>query len=60
MLILSRKEGQRIIIRDDIVITIVEIHRDRVRIGFEAPNDVTVHREEVYLAIKNEKARDSQ
>lgn len=52
MLVLSRKKNESIVIRDDIVITVVEIRRDKVRIGIEAPKEVTVHRREVYDAIK--------
>ncbi len=53
MLVLSRKKNEKIIIRDDITIVIVEIRGDKVRLGIEAPKDVTVHREEVFNAIKN-------
>ena len=54
MLVLSRKPNESIVIRDDIVITIVEIRGDKVRFGFDAPKDVPVHRHEVYEAIKRE------
>ncbi|MCL2443525.1 MAG: carbon storage regulator CsrA [Treponema sp.] len=54
MLILSRKIDEKIIIGDDITISIVEIRGDQVRIGIEAPKKVKVFREEVYLAIKAE------
>ena len=52
MLVLSRKTNETIVIRDDIVITVVEIRGDKVRLGIEAPKEVTVHRREVYEAIK--------
>jgi carbon storage regulator len=52
MLVLSRKEDERIMIGDDIEITVVEILGDKVRLGIRAPKDVSVHREEVYDAIK--------
>ena len=52
MLVLSRKKNESIIIRDDIVITVVEVRGDKVRLGIEAPKDVPVHRREVYDAIK--------
>lgn len=52
MLVLSRKVNERIVIRDDIVITIVDVRGDRVRIGIEAPKDVPVHRQEVFDAIR--------
>ena len=52
MLVLSRYRDESIYIGDDIVITVVDIRGDRVRIGVQAPPDVTVHRQEVYDAIK--------
>ena len=52
MLVLTRKTGERIVIRDNIVVTVVEIRGDKVRLGIEAPLDVSVHRREVYDAIK--------
>ena len=51
MLVLSRKKNESIIINNDIVITVVEIRGDKVRLGIVAPKDVSVHREEVYVAI---------
>jgi carbon storage regulator len=52
MLILSRKKSECIIIRDDIVVMVIEIRGDKVRLGIEAPKDVRVNRREVYDAIK--------
>ena len=54
MLVLSRKQNESIVIRDEIVITVMEIRGNRVRLGFDAPKDVPVHRHEVYEAIKRE------
>jgi carbon storage regulator len=54
MLILSRKVDERVIIGDDIKISIIEIRGDQVRIGIDAPKKVKVFREEVYTAIKAE------
>lgn len=48
MLVLTRKVGERIMIGEAIVLTVVRIQNDQVRIGIEAPHDVSVHREEVY------------
>ena len=59
MLVLSRYRDESIYIGDDIVITVVDIRGDRVRIGVQAPSDVTVHRQEVYDAIKNGNSRDA-
>ena len=47
MLVLSRKESQRIKLGDSIVLTVVRVSRDRVRLGIEAPSDVLVLREEL-------------
>lgn len=52
MLVLSRKMGERIIIGDNIELVVIRIQGDKVRLGFEAPEDVTIHREEIYR--KNE------
>lgn len=54
MLVLSRKTDERIIIGDEITITVIEIRGDKVRLGIDAPKHVSVHREEVYDAIKEE------
>ena len=54
MLVLTRKSNQSIMIGDDVVVTIVDIRGDKVRLGIEAPNDIPVHRQEVYEAIKRE------
>lgn len=56
MLVLSRKPQERLIINDNIIITLVEIKGDRVRIGIEAPKDVSIHRSEVYDRIQQEEA----
>jgi carbon storage regulator len=52
MLVLSRKPGESVVVGDGIVVTIVEIRGDRVRLGVEAPQNVPVHRREVYEAIR--------
>ncbi len=56
MLVLSRKKDEKIVIGDSITLMVIEIRGDKVRLGIEAPRDVTVHREEVYEAIKREQA----
>ncbi len=57
MLVLSRKKNERIHIGDNIFITIVDIRGDKVRLGFEAPPDIPVHREEVYQEIHSGKEK---
>ncbi|MDO5554171.1 MAG: carbon storage regulator CsrA [Planctomycetia bacterium] len=55
MLVLSRYKDQSIYIGDDIIITVVDVRGDRIRLGIEAPNNVPIHREEIYEAIQREK-----
>ena len=47
MLVLSRKLGEKIVIGDNIVVTVVKIDRNQIRIGIEAPHDISVYREEI-------------
>ena len=54
MLVLTRKLGESIIIGDNIKIKIVAIKKNSVKIAVEAPEYIPVHREEVYLKIKNQ------
>lgn len=56
MLVLSRKTNESIVINDNVIVTVVEIRGDKIRLGIEAPRDVTVHRREVYDAIKRAEA----
>lgn len=55
MLVLSRYCDESVCIGDDIVITIVDVRSDRVRLGIQAPSNVSVHRQEVYDAITRER-----
>ncbi len=57
MLVLTRKPNQAIVIGDDIRIVVVSVDRDQVRIGIEAPREISVHRAEVYEEIQ--KGRDT-
>ena len=60
MLVLSRHRDESIMIGDDVVVTIVDIRGDKVRLGIDAPQDIPVHRQEVYEAIKRENEKASQ
>lgn len=60
MLVLSRQKDQTIIIGDNIEITVVDIRGDKVRLGVSAPTEVSVHRKEVYEAIRRENRLASQ
>ena len=52
MLVLSRKRDERIVIGDNIVITVVEVRGDKVRLGIDAPAEIPVHRQEVVEAMR--------
>ena len=59
MLVLSRKLGEKIVIGDNIVITVVEVRGDKVRLGIEAPSEVPVHRQEVLDAMRRHDSQSS-
>lgn len=54
MLVLSRQRDETIMIGDNIQVTVVDIREDKVRLGINAPKDISVHRKEVWDAIKRE------
>jgi len=58
MLILTRKANESLIIGDDVTVTILGTKGNQVRIGVNAPKEVSVHREEVYDRVKVEKQQD--
>lgn len=60
MLILSRKTNEEIVIGKDVVVTVVEIRGDKVRLGIEAPREVSVHRKEVHDLIHGSPAGGGQ
>jgi carbon storage regulator len=55
MLVLSRTVGKSIIINDSVEVIVLEVQGNSVRIGVNAPKEVSIHREEIYLRIQKEK-----
>ena len=55
MLVLSRKENESVNIGDDITITVVKVHGGKIRLGIKAPDNVPIHRQEVYERIKQKR-----
>jgi carbon storage regulator len=55
MLILTRRVGETLVIGDDVTVTVLSVRGNQVRIGINAPKNVTVHREEIYQRILQEK-----
>jgi carbon storage regulator len=54
MLILARRQGERVVIGDEILVTVMEVSGSTVRLGIEAPQGVSIFREEIWLAVKEE------
>ena len=57
MLILTRRVGETLVVGDDITVTVLGVKGNQVRLGVNAPKDVTVHREEIYQRIQQEKGQ---
>jgi len=53
MLALSRKKGESLIINNNVEITILDVKGDQIKVGIQAPKDVTIYRKEVYLQIQD-------
>ena len=60
MLVLTRKIGERINIGNDVVISVIEINRGSVRLGIDAPRQISIFRHEVYENIRKENLNSSQ
>lgn len=54
MLILTRRVGESLVIGDEVNVTVLGVKGNQVRIGVNAPRDVAVHREEIYVRIQEE------
>jgi len=60
MLILTRRVGETLMVGDDVTVTVLGVKGNQVRIGVNAPKDVSVHREEIYQRIQKEKEEAKQ
>jgi carbon storage regulator len=58
MLILTRRVGETLMIGDNVSVTVLRVKGNQVRLGVNAPKDVSVHREEIYDRIKREQDQD--
>ena len=58
MLVLSRRMGETLVIADNIKLTVLGISGGQVRLGIEAPRDISVHREEIYQKIQREQCQE--
>jgi carbon storage regulator len=60
MLILGRRSGEKVMIGNDIVISVLGVHGNQIRLGFEAPEGVIIHRQEIYEKIKDKEDKNTK
>ena len=60
MLILGRRSGEKVMIGNDIVISVLGVHGSQIRLGFEAPEGVIIHRQEIYEKIKDKEDKNTK
>lgn len=54
MLVLTRRAGESIVVGNDVTVTVLEVRGDQIRLGIDAPRNVPIHREEVYVQVQAE------
>lgn len=60
MLVLSRKVDEKIVINEEITLMVIEIRNDRVRLGIDAPRNMSIHRQEVWAKIQRESQNEAK
>ncbi len=60
MLVITRKQGERITIGDNVVVTVVEVKGSIVKLGIEAPRSISIHRQEIYDRIRKQNLEASE